>query len=134
MFTLHFCKLCIKIEKYVLQVKIGGNSSAAKKAAKGGKSGEDRAARATRRSLAKEAPDVKEPLSKRARLDSSSDLVNLLSTSAPVRHILAASGSRHMPKEAEGIKCQELSSFQNLLIEFVNFNILQDILNQKKYA
>jgi len=83
-----------------------GESLAKRDSAKGkkkkiSKSAEERAARAARRSLAKEAPDVKEPLSKRARLDSSSDLVNLLSTSAPVRHILAASGSRHMPKEAE---------------------------------
>ena len=93
-----------------------GESLAKRDSAKGkkkkiSKSAEERAARAARRSLAKEAPDVKEPLSKRARLDSSSDLVNLLSTSAPVRHILAASGSRHMPKEAEVIKCQELNIF-----------------------
>ena len=93
-----------------------GESLAKKDSVKGkkktiSKSAEERAARAARRSLAKEAPDVKEPLSKRARLDSSSDLVNLLSTSAPVRHILAASGSRHMPKEAEVIKCQELNIF-----------------------
>ena len=73
------------------------------------KSEEERAARAARRSLAKEAPAVKEPLPKRARLDSSScDLINLLTTSAPVHDIFAASGSRHLPKEAEVINCQEL--------------------------
>ena len=71
---------------------------------------EERAARAAWRSLAKEAPAVQEPLSKRARLDSSScDLINLLTTSAPVSAILAASGSRHLPKEAdEVIRCQKL--------------------------
>ena len=71
---------------------------------------EERAARAARRSLTKEAPAVKEPLSKRVRLDSpSSDLINLLTTSAPVRDIFAASGSRHlpMPKEAEVIRYQD---------------------------
>merc|ERR1719234_23701 len=66
------------------------------------KSAEERAARAAKRSLTKEAPAVKEPLSKRARLDSSSnDLINLLTTSAPVSDIFAASGSRHLPREAE---------------------------------
>ena len=56
------------------------------------KSAEERAARAARRSLAKEAPAVKEPLPKRARLDSSSsDLINL-------SDIFAASGSRHLPE------------------------------------
>ena len=68
------------------------------------KSDEERAARAAKRSLAKESPAVKEPLSKRARLDSSScDLINLLATSAPVTHIFAASGSSHLPKEAQVI-------------------------------
>ena len=73
-------------------------SSATKKV----ESSEERLARAARRRLVKEAPAVKEPLSKRARLDSSScDLSNLLTTSAPVRHIFAASGSRQLPKEAQ---------------------------------
>merc|ERR1719295_341930 len=63
------------------------------------KSSEERAARAARRSLTTEAPSGKEPLSKRARLDSSSDLVNLLATAAPVLDIFAASGSRPLPKE-----------------------------------
>ena len=87
--------------------KIGESMAKKKDSAKGkkktmSKSAEERAARAARRSLAKEAPAVKEPLSKRARLDSSScDLSNLLTTSAPVRHIFAASGSRQLPKEAQ---------------------------------
>merc|ERR1719167_1774936 len=63
------------------------------------KSSEERAARAARRSLAKEAPAGKEPLSKRARLDSSSDLINLLTTAAPVLDIFAASGSRPLPEK-----------------------------------
>ena len=64
------------------------------------KSSEERAARASRRRLAKEAPAAKEPQRKRARLDGSSDLVNLLTTSAPVLDIFAASGSRPFPNEA----------------------------------
>merc|ERR1719237_1119569 len=62
------------------------------------KSSEERAARVSRRGLAKEAPAAKEPQRKRARLDVSSDLVNLLTTSAGVLDIFTASGSR--PKEA----------------------------------
>ena len=58
------------------------------------KSSKERAARASRRGLAKEAPAAKEPQRKRARLDGSSDLVNLLTTSAGVFNIFAASGSR----------------------------------------
>ena len=53
-----------------------------------------------KRSLAKKAPAAEEPQRKRARLDGSSDLVNLLTTSAPVLDIFAASGSRPFPKEA----------------------------------
>ena len=64
------------------------------------KGSEERTARAFRRSLAKEAPAAKEPQRKRARLDGSSDLVNLLTTSAGVLDIFAASGSRTLPKEA----------------------------------
>ena len=64
------------------------------------KGSEERTARASRRSLAKAAPAAKEPQRKRARLDGSSDLVNLLTTSAPVLDIIAASGSRPFPKEA----------------------------------
>ena len=59
----------------------------------------ERAARAARRSLAKEAPAAKEPSRKRARLDSSSDLINLLPASAPVLDIFAASGSRPLSME-----------------------------------
>ena len=55
---------------------------------------------AVRRSLAKEAPAVMEPLPKKARVDDSSlDLVSLLTTSASVLDIFAASGSRPMTKE-----------------------------------
>ena len=64
------------------------------------KSSEERTARASRRGLAKDAPAAKEPQFKRARLDGSSDLVNLLTTSAGVLDIFAASGSRTLPKEA----------------------------------
>ena len=64
------------------------------------KSSEERAARVSRRGLAKEAPAAKEPQRKRARLDGSTDLVNLLATSAGVLDIFAASGSRPLPKEA----------------------------------
>ena len=64
------------------------------------KSSEERTARAPRRGLAKDAPAAKEPQFKRARLDGSSDLVNLLTTSAGVLDIFAASGSRPLPKEA----------------------------------
>ena len=64
------------------------------------KSSEERTARASRRGLAKDAPAAKEPQPKRARLDGSSDLVNLLTTSAGVLDIFAASGSRTLPKEA----------------------------------
>ena len=81
-------------------MKLGGKSSAAKKESKGSKSGEDRAARATRRRLAKEAPDAKQPKLKKARLDASSDLVSLLTTSAGVADIFATSGSRPLPEEA----------------------------------
>ena len=70
------------------------------------KSSEERAARAARRSLPKEAPAAKEPSRKRARLDSSSDLINLLTASATVLDIFAASGSRPLPKEV--ITCQDL--------------------------
>ena len=64
------------------------------------KSSEERTARASRRGLAKDAPAAEEPQPKRARLDGSSDLVNLLTTSAGVLDIFAASGSRTLPKEA----------------------------------
>ena len=64
------------------------------------KSSEERTARASRRGLAKDAPAAEEPQPKRARLDGSSDLVNLLTTSAGVLDIFAASGSRPLPKEA----------------------------------
>jgi len=60
----------------------------------------ERTARAYRRGLAKDAPAAKEPQRRRARLDGSSDLVNLLTTSAGVFDIFAASGSRPLPKEA----------------------------------
>jgi len=59
------------------------------------KTAEERAARAARRRLTKEAPAVKEPLD-----SSSPDLVDLLTTSAPVLDIWSASGSRPLPKEA----------------------------------
>ena len=62
------------------------------------KSSEERTARASRRGLAKDAPAAEEPQPKRARLDGSSDLVNLLTTSAGVLNIFAASGSRPLPK------------------------------------
>merc|ERR1719237_1577031 len=64
------------------------------------KSSEERAARVSRRGLAKEAPAAKEPQRKRARLDGSSDLVDLLTTSAGVLDIFAASGRRPLPREA----------------------------------
>ena len=44
--------------------------------------------------------DYREPQRKRARLDRSSDLVDLLTTSAGVLDIFAASGSRPLPMEA----------------------------------
>ena len=78
----------------------GGKNSGAKQEAAGSKSGEDRAARATRRMLAKEAQDAEQPRLKKARLDASSDLVSLLTTSAGVSHIFAASGSKPLPEEA----------------------------------
>merc|ERR1719290_931136 len=64
------------------------------------KSSEERAARASRRGLAKDAPAAKEPQCKRARMDGPSDLVNLLTTSAGVLDIFDASGSRPLSKEA----------------------------------
>ena len=94
--------------------KIG--ASVAKKNGQGkkmsiSKSSEDRAARAARRSLAKEAPSATQPRVRflklgnlatqpRRQRDGSSDLVNLLTTSAGVLDISAASGSRPLPKEA----------------------------------
>ena len=73
------------------------------------KSAEERAARAARRSLAKEAPSASQPrvrflklgnLATQRQRDGSSDLVNLLTTSAGVSDISAASGSRQLRKEA----------------------------------
>ena len=68
------------------------------------KSSEERAARAARRSLTKDAPTANQPQRKKARLDdaSSSDLVDLLETSAGVLDIFAASGSRPLTKETMG--------------------------------
>ena len=69
-----------------------GKRSAAKKVTS--QSAEERTPRATSRSPAKE------PKSKKARLDASSDLVSHLTTSAGVFDIFAASGSRPLPEEA----------------------------------
>ena len=67
------------------------------------KSSEERAARAARRSLTKDAPTANQPQRKKARLDdASSDLVDLLETSAGVLDIFAASGSRPLTKETMG--------------------------------
>ena len=70
------------------------------------KSSEERAARAARRSLTKDAPTANQPQRKKARLDdassSESDLVDLLETSAGVLDIFAASGSRPLTKETMG--------------------------------
>ena len=68
------------------------------------KSSGERAARAARRSLTKDAPTANQPQRKKARLDdaSSSDLVDLLETSAGVLDIFAASGSRPLTKETMG--------------------------------
>ena len=68
------------------------------------KSSKDRAARAARRSLAKDeaaTANNQQPERKKARLDDASpdDLVNLLTTSAGVLDIFAASGSRPLTKE-----------------------------------
>ena len=68
------------------------------------KSSEERAARAARRRLAKDAPTANQPQRKKARLDdASSNLLNLLTTSAGVLNIFAASGSRPMTKEVKDI-------------------------------
>ena len=71
---------------------------------------------APKKRKAEKAPAGKEPQSKKARLDTSCDLVNFLTTSDPVVDFLTtfdpaldiypASGSRDLPKEV--ITCQEL--------------------------
>ena len=99
------------LKKAALKEKIALKSAKVKLVGKKAisKSGEERAARATRRSLAKEAPSVTQPrvrflklgnLATQRQRDGSSDLVNLLTTSAGVSDISAASGSRQLRKEA----------------------------------
>ena len=71
---------------------------------------------APKKRKAEKAPAGKEPQSKKARLDTSCDLVNFLTTSDPVVDFLTtfdpaldiypASGSRDLPKGV--ITCQEL--------------------------
>ena len=86
---------------------VSKNTAAKKQAAKKStlkKSSEERAARAARRSLAKDAATAdNQPERKKARLgDASSNLLNLLTTSAGVLDIFAASGSRPLTKETMG--------------------------------
>ena len=90
------------LKKAALKEKIALKSAKVKLVGKKAisKSGEERGARATRRSLAKEAPDAKQPRLKKPRLDASFDLVSLLTTSARVLDIFTASGSRPLPEEA----------------------------------
>ena len=91
----------ISSKKKTVPKNTASKMQAAKKSALK-KSSKDRAARATRRSLAKDeaATANNQPEHKRVRLDDASpDLVNLLTTSAGVLDIFAASGSRPLTKE-----------------------------------
>ena len=91
----------ISSKKKTVPKNTASKMQAAKKSALK-KSSKDRAARATRRSLAKDeaATANNQPERKKARLDdASSNLLNLLTTSAGVLDIFAASGSRPMTKE-----------------------------------
>ena len=116
-------------------MKVVGKLSAAEQEAKSSKKAsktlaDERTARATSRSLAKE------PESKKARLDTSSDLASLLTTSARVLDIFAASGSRPLPEEASAkvAYCNVCQAVVNISPKVASVDTLEKALEERAGA